>query len=163
MNLRSLLDSLADIVRGCTAVEVNRDRMLACSDIDEWRRRREQPLILCKVAYAKRGRHDDQPERLCIVVRLLFNDIKHSDYLCAFFPFFPQLLPQLENTAQDADEDISIHASFMRLINNDNRVFVQQEIGREFSKKHAICHELYGRRRRNCCVISYLIRYTRRR
>lgn len=64
MDLGCLLDGFADVVRERPPVEVDSDGMLAGGDVDNRGRRREQSLVLCKVANAEGRRHDDQSQRL---------------------------------------------------------------------------------------------------
>lgn len=64
MYLGRLLYRFVDIVRGCTATEVNCNGMLACSYIDNGWRGREESGIFCEIAYSKGSRHDDQPKGL---------------------------------------------------------------------------------------------------
>ena len=63
-------------------------------------------------------------------------------YLSTVFPFSPHLLSQLHDTAEDADENISIHAPLVRLVDDDDGVLREQKIRREFAQEHTICHEL---------------------
>lgn len=59
MNFRSLFDGLRDIVWVRPPAEVDGDGMLARSDADDGRRGREKIFVLCKVAHAEGGRHDN--------------------------------------------------------------------------------------------------------
>lgn len=44
--------------------------MLTSSDVDDWGWGYKKPLVLRKIAHAERGRHNDQPKRLQVIVEL---------------------------------------------------------------------------------------------
>lgn len=49
-----------------------------------------------------------------------------------FFTFFPHLPPQLDDTAQNPDQNVSIDTPLMGLVYDDDRIFAQQKIGGQF-------------------------------
>lgn len=62
-------------------------------------------------------------------------------HLRALLALLPQFLSQFQNSAEDSDQDICVHASLMSLINNDDGILVQQEISREFTQHDTVRHE----------------------
>ena len=81
----------------------------------------------------------------------------------AAFPFSPHLLSQLYDTAEDANENISIHAPLVRLVDDDDGVLREQEVRRELAQENAVRHELDGRGRSDRRVVSDLVRDARGR
>ena len=67
MDLRSLADGLADIVRGCATTEMNGNRVLAGRYIDHGRGRRKQSGIFSKITDSQRSRHNDESQWLAVV------------------------------------------------------------------------------------------------
>ena len=64
MNFCCFPDSFVDVVWRSTATEMDRNWMLACSNIDDWRTRGKKSRIIGKIAYSQGSRHDDQPQWL---------------------------------------------------------------------------------------------------
>ena len=64
MNLRSFLDGFCNVVGRRATAEVDSDGMLACGDIDDGWRGREERCVLREVGYTKGSRHDDEAQGL---------------------------------------------------------------------------------------------------
>lgn len=103
MDLGGLFDRFLDMVQGCSAVEMNRHRMLARRNVDYRRGGRKEKPVLCKVADAEGGRHYDQAQRFYAVPFVL-----------------PHLLSQLQDTAKYTDEYVRIHTSFVSFVDDDD-------------------------------------------
>lgn len=63
-------------------------------------------------------------------------------YLSTIFSFLPHLLPQFDDAAQDANEYIRVHAPLVCFVDDDDRVFGEQEVGGELAQEDTIRHEL---------------------
>ena len=60
MNLACFLDDLRDVVGVRSTAEMNRDRMLASRDVDDWWWRWKEGLVLGEVRDTERSGHDDK-------------------------------------------------------------------------------------------------------
>lgn len=106
MDLSGLFNCFPDIVRGRSAVEMDRYWMLARGNADHRRRRRKEELVLGEVADSEGGRHYDQAQGFYTILFVL-----------------PHVLSQLQDTTEYTDEYIRIHASLVSLVDDDDRVF----------------------------------------
>lgn len=124
MNLEGLADRLGDIVRMCSAIEVNRDRMLAGGDLDDGRRYVKEGLVVCEVGHSECSGHNDHTQGLqgpsSLVILATLDRIE--THLHPRFPFEPHLLPHLDHPTQSPNEDICIETSFVSLVHDDNRI-----------------------------------------
>ena len=60
MNLACFLDGLRYVVGVRSTAKMNRDRMLASRDVDDWWWRWKEGLVLGEVRDTERSRHDDK-------------------------------------------------------------------------------------------------------
>jgi hypothetical protein len=49
--------------------------------------------------------------------------IRNAAHLCALLALPPSLFSELDDPAKDANEDVSVDAPFVSLVNDDDRVF----------------------------------------
>ncbi len=65
-------------------------------------------------------------------------------HLHTIFLLLPHLLAKPYDPAEHTDEDISVHASLVGFIDNNDRIFRQQEVGSKLTEQYTVSHELDG-------------------
>lgn len=55
-------------------------------------------------------------------------------HLNAVLLFQPHLLPELDDSAENADQDVRIHAPFVRFVDDDDRVLGKEEVCGQFTE-----------------------------
>lgn len=81
--------------------------------------------------------------------------VTYSDSLLAFPP---EVLPELDNSREDSDQNVRVDSSLVGLIDTDHRVILQQEVPSQLSQQDSVRHELDARLRRGRCVVTNLVR-----
>ena len=145
MDLRNLLVGFAEIVGFRFAREMQSDRVLSGSNIDDLRRSRKQVLVAEKVGQTQSRRHDDQSKRLRRISssQIVRSRVAHLD-VSLFLP--PHLFSQPYNPTENTKQDIRVDGTFVCLINTQHAVLAEQKVRSHLSEENTIGHELdFGR------------------
>jgi hypothetical protein len=139
-----LLVGLSEVVVRGAAGEVDCDRMLTSGDVKDGRRSREEGRVGGEIGNSESSGHDDEAKRLRkgrVSAESERRRRRKGAYLDALLARLPLRFPQLRNSTQDTDEHVGVDTTLVCLVDDDDTVLGEEEVGGEFAEKNTVGHE----------------------